>query len=912
MAPALFLLFLALPAAGWRSELLKDLRTAPWPANGAPEGLTAVGSEAFFSTGSERGLWRSDGTVAGTEKLGPLRNPYRLGQAGGRHLFADAGLVGDYELWSTGDTPASTERLASGLQWIDVEQPAVEIGARSLIAVADEAHGFEPWVSDGTPAGTKRLADLVPGPGSSNPNGFVAWRGRVYFVTSSAAGASLWATNGERAFPIAATPAPVSGPSRAYGLRALPGGLVFFTEGRGRGAEVWRSDGTARGTFRLARLTRRPVPDGGFVLDLLAIGDRLTFLLHLVEASGDDRNELWSTDGSSAGTVRLLAQAGLTRGDLGTAKRRLVYSSDRDHGTELWGSDGTAAGTRIVADLCPGPCSTYIDAIVWIGERIAVVARNPPAGNSATLWSIDPEVPEHRPIELANFANFRSANALGAGAQRGTFTIDLLQKSWLWSTDGSRAGTHRLIEAPLQGFTGPGATLADGTLLFQGQDAEHGAELWRSDGTLEGTELVIDLATEDYGGSTPEYFAGDGGLGAFIAQDDSDRGLFVTDGTAAGTVRILLGRGPLFGPFATRSLGSKLCFSIIHGSRASLWVTDGSRAGTRDLLPAGTSFASAAEDLVRFGGEVYFAARDPEHGIELWASNGTRAGTRRVTDLAPGPANAAPRGLVLAAGRLWLTADGPDGRALYATDGSTEGTREIPGPRPTESGGGAERGGRFWYLAEGSEEQSLILASADLEGGAKESDLGHSAAFEAGPWRRVDDNLFLPFAGFVGGQVTQGLWVIDDLGTRFLSAPVLTGDPTAPTFAFAGRLFFAGNDASWYGRLWSSDGTPEGTGPFLDREGGSIAAPVGAGLLGGRAVFAGDAEDNGGAFWETDGTPEGTSKIAGALPVHEEIVWPIPARLRHWAQVGDRILYVSWDPEHGTEPWALSPDGGNR
>src|SRR5688500_6183028 len=41
-------------------------------------------------------------------------------------------------------------------------------------------------------------------------------------------------------------------------------------------------------------------------------------------------------------------------------------SSDVIHGTELWRTDGTAAGTRIVKDICPGSCTSWIYRLaVW-------------------------------------------------------------------------------------------------------------------------------------------------------------------------------------------------------------------------------------------------------------------------------------------------------------------------------------------------------------------------------------------------------------------------------------------------------------------------------------------------------------------------------------------------------------------
>ena len=77
--------------------------------------------------------------------------------------------------------------------------------------------------------------------------------------------------------------------------------------------------------------------------------------------------ELWRSDGTALGTYMirdvcpgLCGSESFAEPDTIAAVGSLVYFSGHDgvHGSELWVTDGTASGTRMVADLRPGPLSS--------------------------------------------------------------------------------------------------------------------------------------------------------------------------------------------------------------------------------------------------------------------------------------------------------------------------------------------------------------------------------------------------------------------------------------------------------------------------------------------------------------------------------------------------------------------------
>ena len=137
-------------------------------------------------------------------------------------------------------------------------------------------------------------------------------------------------------------------------------------------------------------------------------------------------------------------------------------------------------------------------------------------------------------------------------------------------TDGTRRGTSLILDgAPPSiltraSFANPLWVESLGLLFFLAGDSEDGYDLWRSDGTSEGTFQVKEASTRGEAnlrrfGESTEFR----GRVFFHAQDFRGPSLWTSDGTAAGTTLV---RDPVpnetahAGPSWLRVVGSRLLF----------------------------------------------------------------------------------------------------------------------------------------------------------------------------------------------------------------------------------------------------------------------------------------------------------------------------------------------------------------
>jgi ELWxxDGT repeat protein len=263
-----------------------------------------------------RELWKSNGIEAGTVLVKDISASY-LTPVDGTLFFVGEDRRGE-ELWTTDGTRAGTVIVANlnpgGMTSdYDYGPASLTAGAATLyFTAADDTHGQELWKSDGTKAGTVLVKDIYPG-------------------------------SVDNAYGYPSSSSPTS-------LRPVGTELYFSAADGIHGRELWKTDGTKRGTVLVKDIEPRH-PDSS-PTSLTGVGRTLFFTAE----DGVHGQELWKSNGTSSGTVmvkdisRCDARSGPT--DLTRVGRRLFFAAnDGTHGWELWTSDGTQAGTVLVKDI---------------------------------------------------------------------------------------------------------------------------------------------------------------------------------------------------------------------------------------------------------------------------------------------------------------------------------------------------------------------------------------------------------------------------------------------------------------------------------------------------------------------------------------------------------------------------------
>jgi ELWxxDGT repeat protein len=379
--------------------------------------------------------------------------------------------------------------------------------------------------------------------------------------------------------------------------------------------------------------------------------------------------------------------------------------------------------------------------------------------------------------------------------------VDTNNHFGLWVTDGTAAGTHEL-----NGISGAYSgglfvtvnnfpfTVFNGKVLFDGHDASGNLGLWVTNGTAGGTHELTGISGAAAGGlfanRIPPGMTVFNGEVLFEGFDtNSHLGLWVTDGTAAGTHELtgISGANPGGIEFGAGTVfNSEVLFG---GSDASgspgLWVTNGTAAGTSELtgisgayagLGGGTPGLSPA-DMTIFNGKVLFEGADTDDFFGLWVTNGTSAGTSEVGGIGNSGISGAsstgldPIDLTVFNGEVLFRATDTSGKfGLWVTNGTAPGTFELTGIAGANSNGLLPTtpdmtvfNGEVLFQGADASGNSGLWVTNGTAGGTSEL-TGISGAFSGGIFSSVFGPAFAVFNGevlFEGTDASnkQGLWV---------------------------------------------------------------------------------------------------------------------------------------------------------
>ncbi len=372
-------------------------------------------------------------------------------------------------------------------------------------------------------------------------------------------------------------------------------------------------------------------------------------ITYFVATDNGTTYELWKTDGTTAGTIKLTNQGGTSNGigQWNAVNGKYVFSMSNSNtvGRELYVTDGTLAGTSLLSNINAGAGSginTSIDFSYSNGSTMYFVATN-----NGTTYE-------------------------------------------LWKTDGTTAGTIKLTN---QGGTSNGIgqwNAVNGKYVFSMSNSNTvGRELYVTDGTLAGTSLLSNINAGAGSGinTSIDFSYSNGSTMYFVATNNGTTyELWKTDGTTAGTIKLTNQGGTSNGIGQWNEVNGKFVFSMSNSSTVGreLYVTDGTLAGTSFLsnINAGTgSGINTANDFSYSNGStMFFVATNNGTNYELWKTDGTAIGTVKASNIG-GTSNGIGQWNLVNGNYIFsMSNPGTYGRELWVLTGIATMSEELKDP----------------------------------------------------------------------------------------------------------------------------------------------------------------------------------------------------------------------------------------
>jgi ELWxxDGT repeat protein len=353
----------------------------------------------------------------------------------------------------------------------------------------------------------------------SSPENFLSIGNNIYFSAFvNDFGEELWKSDGTNTTLV--KDIRLGKPSSSPRLLTQVGNKFFFNayaNVQNIKRALFVSDGTADGTREIST----PLSDDA--TNLTDLDGKLLFTDSSAAYGSSKSLGLWVSDGNSASLLKEInnSTSGLTL----TRSGRYVYFTESFNGVkpdELWRSDGTSAGTtKITTDFSRFFLSslTDVNGTLFGWSSNSSIFKVDADGN-ATKINLNTDL-----IERKSLINVNGTLFFAAKSMQSLSNVNLGMA--LWKSDGTTVGTVEIKEGaqPDGDFLPSGinfdskngeAAVLDGKLYFMSPSSTR--NLWVSDGTTVGTKLLKsfnlrgDLFAIRFIGKTSDklYFAADG------------------------------------------------------------------------------------------------------------------------------------------------------------------------------------------------------------------------------------------------------------------------------------------------------------------------------------------------------------------------------------------------------------------
>ncbi|RFS17027.1 3-coathanger stack domain-containing protein [Emticicia sp. C21] len=325
---------------------------------------------------------------------------------------------------------------------------------------------------------------------------------------------------------------------------------------------------------------------------------------------------------------------------------------------------------ELVHDIAPSTKSIVIENTCMVDSTFYFSTKNLETGVKS-LWRTDGQT--NGTIELINSSQSNApVNFQKMTAWKGKlfFTSGDEYHKALWVSDGTAIGTKKI-----QADIGSTTEQDEYKIFFQGKNYlffisnrdpanYNGIDLWRTDGTAQGTVFLKSLYTNSL---INEAYIDINGQFYFIAFHDDlairTEQLWKTDGNTLTFLANLTAKPATFSTQRLLKLGNQLILERFHVNEngftnlLELWKSNGTPGGTAKYTEYNASFAPTYnfKEYIEMNGAIYYTGADHSKA-ELWKTDGTASGTRMVSEFAGAGSSSRPEGFVVIDNQLLGTA----------------------------------------------------------------------------------------------------------------------------------------------------------------------------------------------------------------------------------------------------------------